>query len=57
MKKNIGESGHEMVRRWWMGTGPQVRDPRTNVTIKKLKPVLSGNINPFLIGWLEWKNQ
>jgi protein subunit release factor A len=57
MKNNIGESGHEMVRRWWMGTGPQVRDPRTNVTIKKLKPVLSGNINPFLIGWLEWKNQ
>jgi hypothetical protein len=34
-----------------------VRDPRTNVIIKKLKPVLSGNINPFLIGWLEWKNQ
>ncbi len=45
--------GYDIVRRWWLGSSPHVRDPRTDVSLKKIKQVIGGGINPFLIGWLE----
>ncbi|MFM7315595.1 MAG: AAA family ATPase [bacterium] len=45
--------GYDIVRRWWLGNSPHVRDPRTDVNLKKIKQVIGGGINPFLIGWLE----
>ena len=44
---------HARVRRWWLGSQPHVRDPRTDVTIRRIKDVEAGLINPFLLGWLE----
>ncbi len=44
---------YDVIRRWWLGQQPHVRDIRTNVTIKRIKDVTSGQINPFLTAWLE----
>ncbi len=44
---------HARVRRWWLGPQPHVRDPRTDVTVRRIKDVEAGLINPFLIAWLE----
>ncbi|MFM8281955.1 MAG: hypothetical protein ACKOCW_00225, partial [Planctomycetaceae bacterium] len=42
-----------IVRRWWLGDNPDVRDPRTGVTLSRLKDVLDGQIEPFLLAHLE----
>lgn len=44
---------HARVRRWWLGPQPHVRDPRTDVTVRRIKDVEAGLINPFLLAWLE----
>ena len=44
---------HSRVRRWWLGPQPHVRDPRTDVTVRRIKDVEAGLINPFLLAWLE----
>jgi hypothetical protein len=47
------ETAPTVVRRWWLGTNPDVRDPRTGVTVPRLKDVQAGQINPFLLAFLE----
>jgi ATP-dependent Clp protease ATP-binding subunit ClpC len=42
-----------IVRRWWLGDNPDVRDPRTGVTLSRLKDVLDGRIQPLLLAFLE----
>jgi ATP-dependent Clp protease ATP-binding subunit ClpC len=42
-----------IVRRWWLGDNPDVRDPRTGVTVPRLKEVQNGQIEPFLLAFLE----
>ena len=42
-----------VVRRWWLGDNADVRDPRTGVTLARLKDVLDGQIEPFLLAYLE----
>jgi len=47
------ETAPAVVRRWWLGTNPDVRDPRTGITVPRLKDVQTGQINPFLLAFLE----
>jgi ATP-dependent Clp protease ATP-binding subunit ClpC len=44
-----------IVRRWWLGSQPDVRDPRTNASVRRVKDVESGLIDVFLLAWLERK--
>lgn len=44
-----------IVRRWWLGSQSDVRDPRTNASVRRVKDVESGLIDVFLLAWLERK--
>ena len=48
-----GAAPQEVVRRWWLGARPSVRDPRTGVTMSRIKDVLNGDIDRFLLAHLE----
>lgn len=50
---HAGAAPQEVVRRWWLGSKPSVRDPRTGVAVARIKDVLQGDIDRFLLAYLE----
>jgi hypothetical protein len=50
---HAGAAPQEMVRRWWLGSKPSVRDPRTGVAVARIKDVLQGDIDRFLLAYLQ----
>jgi ATP-dependent Clp protease ATP-binding subunit ClpC len=50
---HAGAVPQEVVRRWWLGARPTVRDPRTGVSSGRIKDVWSGDIDRFLVAHLE----
>ncbi len=48
-----GAAPQEVVRRWWLGSKPSVRDPRTGVAVTRIKDVLQGDIDRFLLAYLQ----
>jgi hypothetical protein len=46
-----GEGGTE-VRRYFMGRGARVEDPRTGEASPRMKDVLKGEIDLFIAAWL-----
>jgi ATP-dependent Clp protease ATP-binding subunit ClpC len=46
-------TAYPIVRRWWLGKQSDVRDPRTNASVRRIKDVEAGRIDPFLLAWLE----
>lgn len=48
----LARDAHPIVRRWWLGNQSDVRDPRTNVSIRRIKDVEAGLIDAFLLAWL-----
>lgn len=54
-QESIARDSHPIVRRWWLGNQSDVRDPRTNVLIRRVKDVEAGLIDAFLLAWLERK--
>ena len=50
---HAGVAPQEVVRRWWLGARPTVRDPRTGVTVSRLKDLFQGDIDLFLLAHLE----
>ena len=48
-----GAAPQDIVRRWWMGSRPSVRDPRTGASASRVKDVLAGEIDAFLVAYLE----
>jgi ATP-dependent Clp protease ATP-binding subunit ClpC len=50
---HAGAAPQEVVRRWWLGARPTVRDPRTGVSSGRIKDVSSGDIDRFLVAHLE----
>ena len=54
-RNTAGGNTHPIVRRWWLGKQADVRDPRTEVAVRRLKDVESGLIDAFLLAWLERK--
>ena len=48
-----GQPAPGVVRRWWMGARPSVRDPRTGASVARIKDVLAGDIDAFLVAYLE----
>jgi len=50
---HAGAAAQEVVRRWWLGARPSVRDPRTGVTESRIKDLLRGDIDRFLVAHLE----
>jgi hypothetical protein len=48
-----GAAPQVTVRRWWFGPRPSVRDPRTGVSMSRIKDALQGDIDRFLVAHLE----
>ena len=48
-----GAAPQATVRRWWFGPRPSVRDPRTGVSMSRIKDALQGDIDRFLVAHLE----
>lgn len=36
-----------IVRCWWLGANPDVRDPRTGIVVARIKDVQGGQIQPL----------
>jgi protein subunit release factor A len=54
-RTDVSRASHPIVRRWWLGNQSDVRDPRTDVSVRRIKDVESGLIDAFLLAWLERK--
>jgi len=54
-RTEVSRDSRPIVRRWWLGNQSDVRDPRTDVSVRRIKDVESGLIDAFLLAWLERK--